>query len=392
MQAVIFCAGKSTRTYPLTLSRPKPLLKIANKTLLEYNLAQLKGLVDEVIIVIGYKRDVIREFIGDSYENLKIKYVIQEKQDGTGSALAACKDVLKDKFVVLLGDDMYSRKDIKKCLSHEYCILTKYVPDLSRFGEIIYDESGVKLIKEKPEPKEGLANTGLMALDKKVFEFNLEKSKRGEYEITDYIKKLIEAGKKVKYEKADLWVPITYAWNLLEGNEYLLSKIEHEIKGSVEKGAVLKGKISVGKNTIVKAGSYIEGPVIIGENCKIGPNCYIRQNTSIGNNCNIGNAVEIKNSIIGDNCCIAHLAYVGDSVIGENVNLGAGTKIANLRHDNANVKSMIKGVLIDSGRRKLGSIIGDNVHTGINTSIYPGRKIWPNKTTLPGEIVNRDIE
>ena len=88
---------------------------------------------------------------------------------------------------------------------------------------------------------------------------------------------------------------------------------------------------------------------------------------------------------------VPHLSYIGDSVIGENVNLGAGTITGNLRHDNADIKSMVKDKLIDSKRRKFGTIIGDNVHTGIHTSIYPGRKIWPGKGTSPGEIVKKDI-
>ena len=86
-----------------------------------------------------------------------------------------------------------------------------------------------------------------------------------------------------------------------------------------------------------------------------------------------------------------HLSYVGDSVIGEGCNLGAGTIIANLRHDNANVKSAVKGKLIDTGRRKFGTVFGDNVHTGISTSIFPGRKLWPNTCTRPGQIVDKDI-
>jgi bifunctional UDP-N-acetylglucosamine pyrophosphorylase/glucosamine-1-phosphate N-acetyltransferase len=131
---------------------------------------------------------------------------------------------------------------------------------------------------------------------------------------------------------------------------------------------------------------------MIGENCTIGPNCFIRSCTTIGNDSKVGNAVEIKNSIIGDNTSIGHLSYVGDSVIGDYVNLGAGTITANLRHDDKNISSPVKGDMVDSGRRKLGAIIGDNVHTGINTSIYPGRKIWPEKTTLPGEIVSKDVE
>src|SRR3989338_3290353 len=121
------------------------------------------------------------------------------------------------------------------------------------------------------------------------------------------------------------------------------------------------------------------------------PNCYIRAFSSIGNNCRIGNAVEVKNSIVMDNTHIGHLSYVGDSVIGENVNLGAGFIVANLRHDNETVKSVVKEELISTGRRKFGTIIAENVKTGIRTSVYHGRKIWPNKTTLPGEIVKRDI-
>ncbi len=85
------------------------------------------------------------------------------------------------------------------------------------------------------------------------------------------------------------------------------------------------------------------------------------------------------------------MSYIGDSILGDNVNLGAGTITANLRHDNANIKSPVKRDLINAGRRKLGTIIGNNVHTGIHTSIYPGRKIWPDKTTLPGEIIKKDV-
>ena len=118
-------------------------------------------------------------------------------------------------------------------------------------------------------------------------------------------------------------------------------------------------------------------------------NCYFY---SIGNDCKVGNAVEIKNAILMEGSVIGHLSYCADSVIGEKVNFGAGTIVANLRHDNGNVKSMVRGELIDTGRRKFGTIIGDHAKTGIHTSIYPGRKIWPGKTTMPGEIVKKDVQ
>ena len=82
---------------------------------------------------------------------------------------------------------------------------------------------------------------------------------------------------------------------------------------------------------------------------------------------------------------------MGDRVIGEKANLDCGTITANYRHDGKNHRSQVKDDLVDTGRRKLGAIIGDDVHTGINTSIYPGRKLWPRTSTLPGAVVTEDL-
>jgi bifunctional UDP-N-acetylglucosamine pyrophosphorylase/glucosamine-1-phosphate N-acetyltransferase len=186
---------------------------------------------------------------------------------------------------------------------------------------------------------------------------------------------------------------IRYPWDLLRANErYVSTLTNNEISGDVHPAAVIEGIVRIGKGTRILPGVFIEGNVVIGENCKIGPNCYLRGNTSIGDRCHIGQSVEIKNCLIFSNTNVGHLSYVGDSVLGEKVNFGAGTTTSNLRHDGKNHRSMIDGRLVDTGRRKLGAIIGDGVHTGINTSIYPGRKLWPNATTRPGEIVQKDIQ
>ncbi len=184
---------------------------------------------------------------------------------------------------------------------------------------------------------------------------------------------------------------IKYPWDLLYINEVLIKKLsETKNSGLIREGVYIDGNVIVGSGTVILPGVYIEGNVVIGENCKIGPNCYIRGSTHIGNNCHVGQAVEIKNSILMNNVSVGHLSYVGDSVIGEKTNFGAGTVTPNLRHDGANHKSAVNGALIDTTRRKLGVIVGDNVHTGINTTLYPGRKLWPGTMTLPGEIVKKD--
>lgn len=185
---------------------------------------------------------------------------------------------------------------------------------------------------------------------------------------------------------------IRYPWDLIRANELHVSSLSVDlVRGDVHASAVIEGVIHLGAGSRVLPGVFIEGNVVIGENCKIGPNCYIRGNTSIGDRCHIGQSVEIKNCLILSKTNVGHLSYVGDSVLGEGVNFGAGTTTSNLRHDGKNHRSMVSGSLIDTGRRKFGAIIADGVHTGINTSIYPGRKFWPGTTTLPGDIVRHDI-
>lgn len=397
MKAIILAAGKSTRLYPLSLTKPKPLLKIANKTILEHNLEHLKGIIDEAIIVVGYKKEMIKDFLGYEFEGIKIKYVEQKEQLGTGHAVLCAKDYINDdeKFFIVPGDDMFSKVDINNCLKHDLCVLAKKADDPSKWGIIVKDtESNIIDIEEKPkEPKSNLANTAFWLMDKRIFKYikRQEKTERFEIEITSALKEMIKETKVFCQDVKDYWLPIGYPWHILDANSFFLDRIKtNDIKGEIYENAVIKGKIIMEKGSQILPGVFIEGNVVIGKNTRIGPNCYIRGDTTIGDNCRVGQAVEIKNSVIGDNSNVPHLNYVGDSVIGDKCNLGAGTIIANLKHDKLNVMSMIKEKLEDTGRRKFGAVLADNVKTGINTAIYPGRKLWPDIYTHPGEIVKKD--
>ena len=187
------------------------------------------------------------------------------------------------------------------------------------------------------------------------------------------------------------WRDVVYPWDLLDANEEILKKLKSKNNGQLEKNTNIKGTVLIGKNTKIMSGSYIEGPVIIGDNCKIGPNCYIRPFTSIGDNCHVGNACEIKNTIIMNNSNTPHQNYVGDSIIGENCNFGAGSKVANLRFDKKNIKTKVNGNKIDTKRRKLGVIMGDNVQTGINSMMNTGSSIGNNCYIGLGTIVSGEI-
>lgn len=397
MKCVILCAGKSERMMPLTATIPKPLLKIANKPILEYNLEVLKGFVDEIILIVGYKKELIMAAFGDRFKGIKLTYVEQKEQRGTGHALLQVKDIVNGKFIVLNGDCIYSEKDIEACVVHNFAILGAEVKNPEYYGVLEHEQGILKGIVEKPSiPKSNLINAGLYIFDESIFEAleSTNPSVRQEIELTDAVIKLSELQHISCIPSSDYWLTLTFPWDLLDANEFFLKTMQKSsILGVVEKNATIIGPVHIGKNTVVKNGSYIEGPVVIGDDCVIGPNCYIRPCTTIGNKCKVANnAVELKNCIIGENTKISHLSYVADSVIGNNVNFGAGTIVANLRHDNLHVFSLVKGKLVDSGRRKLGTIVGDGVHTGIHTSIYPGRKLFVDVKTLPGQIVEKDIE
>ncbi len=181
-------------------------------------------------------------------------------------------------------------------------------------------------------------------------------------------------------------------WDFLRVNEAVLGALtESRIEGELSPHAHVSGILLLAPGARVLPGVYIEGVVVIGAGCKVGPNCYIRGATSIGPGCHVGQSVELKNSVLGRKTNVGHLSYVGDSVIGDRVNFGAGTVTSNLRHDGKSVCTPVLGAMEDSGRRKFGVMVGDGVHTGINTSIYPGRKIAPGASTLPASVVSRDI-
>jgi len=396
MKAIIMAAGKSTRTHPMTLTRPKPLLKVANKCILEHQLDGLRGIVDCVLIVVGYKKESIREVFGTSHNGLTLQYVEQAEQRGTGHAILQCAPLIDEPFIAMNGDDLYAPDDLAALARSAQAALVKTVSEPRLYGiyELTDGDRVVRLVEKPAEVFSNVANIGAYKFTPEVFNVleTVQPSPRGELEITSAVQALAEHGDFRVVHAQGYWLPIGYPWHLLDANAYLLENhLEPALEGEVSPAAHITGPVAIGPGTVIRPGVVIEGPVAIGRNCTIGPNAYIRAGAAIADRCRIGQSVEIKASILMDGVTAAHLAYLGDSVVGEDANIGCGTVTANLRHDAGNVTSMVKGRLIDTGRRKLGAIIADGVHTGINTSILPGRKLWPNTTTRPGQTVQKDI-
>jgi len=390
VKAVILAAGEGSRMRPLTYTRPKVMLPIANKPILEHLLVEAaEAGIKEFIFIVGYHDEQVRDYFGNGEKlGVKIGYITQRKRLGTADAIKGVKTLVNGNFLVMNGDIVASREDIVSLSSKsDDTIGVKEIEDVRDLG--VVEVSGKRVInicEKTSQPPSNLANTGLYLFTPAIFDAIAQtpKSPRGEYEITDSLKIMIEQEHNVAYRRIGYWLDCSYPWDLLSANEALLAGNEAQNLGEIEENVVLKGQVSISEDTIVRSGCYIVGPVTIGGGCDIGPNCYIRPFTSIGDGCRIGAAVEVKGSIIMKGTKIPHHSYLGDSVVGEGCNFGSGTKIANLRLDKKSI--IVNG--IDTKRRKLGAIIGDRVETGVNASINVGSLIGNNAIIGPGAVAS----
>jgi len=398
MQAIVLAAGEGSRMRPLTSSRPKVMLPAGGKPFIEHLVRRVsRAGITEFVFVVGYRSESVMEKLKDGRElGVRIRYAVQEERRGTGDALMAAEEAAEDEFVVLNGDVLTDTPSFRRLMNvGELAVAYKRVCDPSRYGVFEVEGGWLRSVKEKSiSPPSDLANAGIYRLDRRIFDVlrDLPLSERGEHELTDGLNALVSMGADVRVAEIEEWIEIGRPWDLLAANEELLAIEEYSVLADVEPNATLLGRVSAGRGTRIRSGSYIEGPVTIGEDCDIGPNSFIRPYTSIGDGVRIGNAVEIKNSTIMEDTKVAHLSYVGDSVVGSDCNFGAGTIVANLRHDGGDIISYIRGEEISSDRRKLGVIMGDDVKTGINTTIYPGTVIESGYRGRPGEVLRGRVK
>ena len=405
-KAIILAAGDSTRMLPLSANVPKHLLPVAGKPLLFHTLDRLaRAGVKECLIVYGYHAEKLRDAVEDQARaDISIEFVLQKERKGTAHAAGHAREFAADDNAILMnGDVMVGPGTFEGLIEFhrkgkfEFTLTTRPVEDPSAYGVVAVDGNRATDLIEKPKADQlisNLVNVGIYVASKSLWDAidKTELSPRGEYEITDSILMLINKGNVGAYTLPSWWMDIGKPWDLLEANKVILSEMPESIEGEVEQGATIKNGAVIEKGALIKSGAYIEGPVYISEGAVVGPNCYLRAYTYLGRNVKVGNAVEIKNSIIMEGTNVGHLSYVGDSVIGRESNFGAGTITANLRHDNQAVMVTVKGQRISSGRRKLGAIIGDDVKTGIGTSIGPGVVLHQGARTGIGVIVDNDIQ
>lgn len=259
-QAVILAAGEGQRLRPFTVTKSKVMLSIAGKPILQYVVESLaQNGIRSIVLVVGYKKEQIFDYMGSGKQfGVDITYITQERQLGTAHALAQAKAVIESEFLVLPGDNLIEADTITQFVAVKpEAMLVKRVDNPARYGVVTIENGMVKDIIEKPEEaKSNVVNTGIYAFTTEVFSFI-----EAQLDIPDALNNMLAQGYPVSAQEADgTWLDVVYPWDILSLNGAVLRQIQASLGGTIETGVSLKGLVSVGKGTVIRANSYILPP------------------------------------------------------------------------------------------------------------------------------------
>lgn len=331
MKGLILSGGRGTRLRPITYTRAKQLVPVANKPVLHYGLEALVGAgIRDIGIVVGDTQAEIRESVGDgSRWGARVTYIEQDAPRGLAHAVLISESFIgDDPFVMYLGDNLLNRGIQRFTEEFERerpaaQILLAHVPDPQMFGVAELEGSRVVRLAEKPaEPKSDLALVGVYMFGGDVFESvkRIRPSARNELEITDAIQDLIDRGLEVRPHIVEGWWKDTGKLeDMLEANRLILDTLTAANAGTVDRESRIEGKVVIGPGTVIER-SVVRGPVIIGAHARI-THAYVGPFTSIGDRAEI-RETEIEHSIVLEDARITDLANrIEDSLIGRNVTI-----------------------------------------------------------------------
>ncbi|MDI6866894.1 sugar phosphate nucleotidyltransferase [Methanoculleus sp.] len=372
MQAVILAAGEGSRLRPLTRSKPKALLPVANRPVIDYVIdALLENGIREIVVVVGYRKEEVIRHLNSL--NVPLRVVVQERQLGTGDALRAAEPEIGGDFLVLPGDNYINAGSIARIKSVRNAMLVAEHPNPSNFGVVVIRNGIVREMVEKPEDAPTFTvSTGIYSFTPEIFSYIQTN------EIPDAVAAMIAAGRQIRAIPADDWQDAVYPWDLLKLNTRMLRGIQPGVAGTVDASVVRRGVVRIGKGTTVGPNTVIYGPVSIGSNCNIGPNTVIMPDTSIG-----------------DRVVLEPFIYVADSIIMSDVTVGSHSRILSAVFGQGciladHITTTPSPGLIEVGdhvqREEFGAILGEGVWAapfttfkncivGNNVSIIKGRTL-----------------
>ncbi len=369
MQAVILAAGEGKRVRPLTRSRPKALLPVANRPIIGYIIdALLKNGIRDIVVVVGYRKEQVIRFLNEL--NVPITVVIQDKQLGTAHALNCAKSHITGDFLLLPGDNYIDPHSIGRIKDIRNAMLVKEHPSPSNFGVVLLKDGFVTRIIEKPEHSPSfMVSTGIFSLTKDFF------SCISGNNITDAVGTMLSSGERLQAIVADDWQDAIFAWDLLKMNRRLLKNIPMAREGTASRQTIIQGPVNIGRGTTIGPNTVITGPVVIGNDCTIGPNCCIMPDTSIGSRVTLDPFTFIGDTIIMDDTAIGSHSRIIDTVVGERCTLADHTSVST-----AAGLMDIEGCTI---RSEFGAILGDNMASGPFTAYK--NCIVGNNVTIEGQ-------
>jgi UDP-N-acetylglucosamine diphosphorylase / glucose-1-phosphate thymidylyltransferase / UDP-N-acetylgalactosamine diphosphorylase / glucosamine-1-phosphate N-acetyltransferase / galactosamine-1-phosphate N-acetyltransferase len=394
LKAVVLAAGEGTRLRPFTNSRPKVMIPVANRPILQHVLEGLvKAGIKDIVLVVGYKKERIMSHFGDGKAiGANIQYVVQDRQLGTAHALHVAKGAVNDDFLVVAGDNLIDLQTVQDLLKHNngnaVVVTSSEIP--SKYGVVRTEGDLVVSIVEKPSNKiSNIISTGMYRFTPNIFKLIDEGIAQGESTITDILQRNLQKVPLHVVRTSGRWMDAVYPWDLIRLNGAAMDFQGQQLVGTVEKGAVIKGDVTIGTGSKIRSGCYIEGPVMIGEGCDIGPQVTIMPSTSIGNGVSIGPYTYIEESLIGDSVSLSSHSHLSHCVLDEGVTSGPGLQCP--------AEAAVSRVDLEYFNiKKIGALVGESSTIGAGVVIEPGCivgagcKIASN-SRVSGTLENRSI-
>lgn len=400
MQAVILAAGKSSRFYPFNIAH-KAFLPILGKPLIMHTVESIvRSHITDIIIVVS-PDNPIQEALGDgSTFGAHISYITQEETHGQGHALLCARHLLHDDFFLMHGHrvdfHLYKQElELKRKNGNEVVFLGREEEDVSNFGVPKIEGDRVLDLVEKPVPGTEPSHIRIIGIYLLTQEFLrvLEKMPLEHYHLEKALAEFARMGNARIALTHKLLPTLKHSWDILTFKDYMLERIKPYIANtaSVADGVKIIGNVHIEKGAKIMEGACIKGPAYIGKNVLIGNNSLVRDSSDIEEGARIGAYTEIRGSLILNNSSI-HSGFIGDSVIGSGSKIGAFFCTANVRLDRANIKVEVNERKLDTGRRALGVLMGENARVGVHSAVMPGVIIGNNVNIGPATTVMKNVK
>ena len=370
MKAVILAAGEGNRLRPLTERRPKPMLPVGNRPVLEHVLeAVVDAGIQEVVFVVGYERDRIQTHFGDGDEwGVDIEYAVQDTQLGTGHAVLQAEDLVSGSFVVLNGDrvidDSLVSAVVDRVRDGESPVVSVTRVDNARnYGVVELDGEQVHAIYEKPgvdESRSDVINAGVYGFEPSIFDAirETETSRSGELELTSTLDAMARDSGVAAVRYSDYWLDISYLWDLLSVNAAVVSRVDDRTSSeTVPTAAIAADSANIAESATVQA------RVALAENVSVGPNAVV------------------SNAVVLPDATIEAGSVVRDCIVGENATVGPNSTV---------VGGDARVVVEDEVHRdvRLGGVVGDNAVLGGGVVLDPGTIVGNHARVASGVAVS----